>query len=180
MARIRAAPILSGLALSTIAFRAQTPAPQAAYRFQQIVPGVYSAIGTGTVDVGSNSAVIIDRDEVMIVDSHISPESRRLMLQELKAITDKPVRFLMNTHFHYDHTNGNQAFWPGVDVIGHQFIQPNLTGDILEKTMFADLLKGIPKQLDDLKARAAGEADAAALPDDQRSRRQCAGRRPDV
>jgi hypothetical protein len=65
MIRIRFALVLSGIALSAIAFRAQTPAPQAAYRFQQIVPGVYSAIGTGTVNVGSNSAVIVNRDEVM-------------------------------------------------------------------------------------------------------------------
>ena len=108
-----------------MAFHAQTPAPQAAYRFQQIVSG-------------------------------------RVMLQELKAITDRPVRLLINTHFHDDHTNGNQAFPPGVDIIGHEFTRRKLTGDILEKGMFADLLKGIPKQLDDLKAQAAGEADAAA------------------
>jgi cyclase len=162
MTRICCALVLSGLAVSAIAFRAQTPPPQAAYRFQQIVPGVYSAIGTGSVNVGSNSAVIVNRDEVMIVDSHISPESGRAMLKELEAITDKPVRYLVNTHFHYDHTNGNQVFPPGVDIIGHEFTRRKLTGDILEKGMFADLLKGIPKQLDDLRARAAGEADAAA------------------
>jgi glyoxylase-like metal-dependent hydrolase (beta-lactamase superfamily II) len=83
------------------------------------------------------------------------------MLQELKAITDKPVRFLINTHFHYDHTNGNQAFPPGVDIIGHEFTRRKLTGDILERGMFADLVKGLPKQLDDLKARAASETDPA-------------------
>jgi hypothetical protein len=66
MIRIRFALVLSGIALSAIAFRAQTPAPQAAaYRFQPIVPGVYSAIGTGTVNIGSNSAVTVNRDEVM-------------------------------------------------------------------------------------------------------------------
>jgi cyclase len=162
MTRPRFALILAGIAVSALVFHAQAPAPQAAYRFTEIVPGVYSAIGTGTMNVGSNSAVIVNRDDVMIVDSHISPESGRAMLQELKAITDKPVRFLVNTHFHYDHTNGNQAFPPGVDIIGHEFTRRKLTGDILEKGMFADLVKGLPKQLDDLKARAANEADPAA------------------
>src|SRR5262249_21648769 len=71
-------------------------------RFQPIVPGVCSAIGTGALNVGSNSAVIVNRDDVLIVDSHSSPESGRLMLQELTAISDKPVRFLVNTHFRYD------------------------------------------------------------------------------
>jgi cyclase len=161
MHRIRLALALAGVAVGALVFQAQTPAPQAAYKFTEIAPGVYSAIGTGSMNVGSNSAVIVNRDDVMIVDSHISPESGRAMLQELKAITDKPVRFLINTHFHYDHTNGNQAFPPGIDIIGHEFTRRKLTGDVLEKGMFSDLLKGLPKQLDDLKARAASETDPA-------------------
>jgi cyclase len=161
MTRMRLAIMTAFIALGGFAFQAQTP-PGAAYKFTAIVPGVYSAIGTGTMNVGSNSAVIVNTDEVMIVDSHISPESGRAMLQELKTITDKPVRVLINTHFHYDHTNGNQAFPPGVDIIGHEFTRRKLTGDILEHGMFADLLKGLPKQLADLQARAASETDPAA------------------
>jgi cyclase len=161
MNRSRLALALSLAAGAGLAFHAQAPPPNA-YRFQPIVPGVYSAIGTGTMNVGSNSAVIVNRDDVLIVDSHISPESGRAMLEELKAITDKPVRFLVNTHFHFDHTNGNQAFPPAVDIIGHDFTRRKLTGDILERGMFADLLKGLPKQVDDLRARAAAEQDAAA------------------
>jgi len=161
MTRIRLASAAGFIALAGLVFQAQTAPPQTAYKFTQIVPGIYSAIGTGTMNVGSNSAVIVNRDEVMIVDSHISPESGRAMLQELKTITDKPVRFLINTHFHYDHTNGNQAFPPGVDIIGHEFTRRKLTGDVLEKGMFAELLKGLPKQIDDLKTRAASETDPA-------------------
>ncbi len=162
MTRIRFVLAFAGVALSALVFHAQTPMPKAAYKFTEIAPGIYSAIGTGTMNVGSNSAVIVNTDDVVIVDSHISPESGRAMLQELKAITDKPVRTLINTHFHYDHANGNQAFGPAVDIIGHEFTRRKLTGDILEKGMFADLLKGLPKQLDEMRARAAAEADAAA------------------
>lgn len=158
MNRRRFALALAGVAVSALAFHAQSPASAAAYKFTEIVPGVYSAIGTGAMNVGSNSAVIVNRDEVMIVDSHISPESGRAMLQELKAITDKPVRVLINTHFHYDHTSGNQAFPPGVDIIGHEFTRRKLTGDILDKGMFADLLRGLPKQVEELKARSAPQA----------------------
>jgi cyclase len=161
MTRLRLALAFVLVAAAGLAFHAQTPSA-AAYRFQQIVPGVYSAIGTGAMNVGSNSAVIVNRDDVLIVDSHISPESGRAMLQEIKTITDKPVRFLINTHFHFDHTNGNQAFPPAVDIIGHDFTRRKLTGDVLERGMFADILRGLPKQLDDLRTRAAGEPDAAA------------------
>ena len=100
--RARLSVALGLVVVAGLIFHAQGPAPQAAYKFQQIVPGIYSAIGTGAMNVGSNSAVIVNEDDVLIVDSHISPESGRAMLQELKTITDKPVRFLVNTHFHYD------------------------------------------------------------------------------
>jgi len=159
----------SVLALSVVAcgvaaaaFRGQ-PAADAAYRFQQIAPGIYSAIGTGSMVVGSNSAVIVNRDDVLIVDSHMSPESGRAMLEELKAITDKPVRFLVNTHFHYDHTNGNQVFSPAVDIIGHDFTRAKLAGaDYMQTGLLGALLAGVPKQLADLESRAASETDPAA------------------
>jgi glyoxylase-like metal-dependent hydrolase (beta-lactamase superfamily II) len=84
------------------------------------------------------------------------------MLQELRSITDKPVRFLVNTHFHYDHVNGNQAFAPAADIIGHDYTRRKLSGDVLQSGMFADVLRGLPRQLDDLQARATKEVDAAA------------------
>jgi cyclase len=113
--------------------------------------------------VGANSAVIVNRDDIVIVDSHISPASARAMVSELKAISDKPVRFLVNTHFHYDHTNGNQAFGPSVDIIGHEFTRARLSApDYMHTGLLGDLTTGLPKQLADLQARAASEQDAAA------------------
>jgi cyclase len=140
----------------------QTPAPEAAYRFQQIQPGIYSAVGTGTMNVGSNSAIIINDDDVLVVDSHISPESARAMLREMKSITDKPVRFLVNTHFHFDHANGNQIFTSATDIIGHEYTRRKLLGPIMTEGLFASLLTGLPGQIEDLRKRAAAEQDAAA------------------
>jgi glyoxylase-like metal-dependent hydrolase (beta-lactamase superfamily II) len=154
--------VLAGLSLSAAAFHAQMAPPANAYTFTQIVPGIYSAVGTGSMNVGSNSAIIVNQDDVVIVDSHISPESGRAMLAQLRTITDKPVRFLINTHFHYDHTNGNQVFPPTVDIIGHEYTRQRLAGDVLQKGMFADLLTSLPAQLDALNKRAAAETDPAA------------------
>jgi cyclase len=163
MTRIRLALVFAAITGASLAFHAQAPASQAAYKFQQIAPGVYSALGTGGMNVGANSAVIVNRDDVVVVDSHISPASARAMINELKAISDKPVRFLVNTHFHYDHTNGNQVFGPAVDIIGHEFTRAKLTGaDYMRTGLLGDLETGLPKQLEDLKARAAAEQDAAA------------------
>jgi len=162
MTRIRLALLLTVLGVSGLVFHAQSVPPQATHKFTQIAPGIYSAIGTGAPNVGSNSAVIVNQDDVLVVDSHISPESARVLLRELKTITNKPVRVLVNTHFHYDHASGNQVFGPPVEIIGHEFTRRRLTPDILQKGMFAELLAGMPKQLEDLKGPAAAEQDPAA------------------
>ena len=139
MTRTQLALVVVGIALAALVFhaqaQAQAPAPQAAYKFTEIVPGVYSAIGAGGLIVGSNSAVIVNQDDVLIVDSHISPESARAMVRELKVITSKPVKFLVNTHFHYDHANGNQVFTGTTDIVGHTYTRQRLTGDILQRGM---------------------------------------------
>jgi glyoxylase-like metal-dependent hydrolase (beta-lactamase superfamily II) len=85
-----------------------------------------------------------------------------VLLKEIKTLTDKPVRTLIDTHFHYDHTNGNQVFASPVEIIGHEFTRQKLAGDILQRGMFADLLRGLPQQLSDLESRAAAEQDATA------------------
>src|SRR5438876_260493 len=149
MNRIRFAAVTAALGISSLVFSAQPPARALTHKFTQIAPGVYSAVGTGTPNVGSNSAVIVNRDDVVVVDSHISPEAGRVLLDEIKTLTDKPVRTLIDTHFHYDHTNGNQVFAPTVDIIGHEFTRQKLAGDILQRGMFADLLRGLPQQLAD-------------------------------
>jgi glyoxylase-like metal-dependent hydrolase (beta-lactamase superfamily II) len=77
------------------------------------------------MNVGSNSAVIVNRDDVVVVDSHISPESARAMLTEIKSLTDKPVRFVINTHFHGDHTGGNALFHDAT-IVAHDNVRKRL------------------------------------------------------
>ncbi|HEY7293095.1 MAG TPA: MBL fold metallo-hydrolase [Vicinamibacterales bacterium] len=133
-----------------------------AHTFTQIAPGIYSAVGTAGSNAGSNSAVIVNQDDVLVVDAHMTPEAGRALLRDIKTITDKPVRFVVDTHFHYDHTDGNQVFAPIADIIGHEYTRKRLAGDILQHGMFAELLNTLPKQIDDLAKRAAAEQDATA------------------
>ena len=161
MTRFRFALALAVAGILGVIVRTQPSPAQAAHRFQQIQPGVYSAVGTGAMNVGSNSAVIINKDDVLIVDSHITPEAARVLLQELKSITDKPVRFLVNTHFHFDHTDGNQVFGPDVEIIGHEFTRKKLAGDFLHEPIFVNSIGALPRQLADLQTRAEAEQDAA-------------------
>ena len=92
-----------------------------AFEFEEVGQGVYQARGTGNVSVGANAAIIINEEDVLLVDSHISPAAAAALLEELEAITTKPVRYVVNTHFHFDHAHGNQVYPSDVHVIGHEF-----------------------------------------------------------
>src|SRR5216117_284102 len=130
-----------------------------AYRFNKVADGVYHAVGTGALAVVGNSSVIVNDDDVIVVDDHVSPAAAWVLLQELKDITSKPVRTVVNTHFHFDHAHGNQIFDTTVDVIGHEFTRAMLLGGSTEMPLYKNYLAGLPRQVEDLRKRIAEEAD---------------------
>ena len=115
------------------------------HTFEQVAPGVYFARGTGEVNVGSNSMVVVNDEDVLIVDSHITPDAARELVIAIAGLTDKPIATLVNTHFHYDHANGNQIFGEGVEIIGHEYTRQKLLTDVLSEPTY--MLQGSPEAL---------------------------------
>lgn len=123
-----------------------------AFTFHKITDDVYHAVGTGSLAVGCNGSVIVNENDVLIVDSHISPAAAWALLRELKAITDKPVRYVVNTHFHFDHAHGNQIFGPDVEVIGHEFTREKLaSGASKSGRAYGMFVGGIPARIEELE-----------------------------
>jgi cyclase len=121
---------------------------------------VYHAVGTGALAVVGNSSIIVNDNDVIVVDDHVSPAAAWVLLDELKAITDKPVRTVINTHFHFDHAHGNQVFGSDVDIIGHEFTRQMLLGSkSIDMPLYKNYRDGIPGQIEDLKTRIAADAD---------------------
>jgi cyclase len=131
-----------------------------AFRFNKVADGVYHAVGTGALAVVGNSAVIVNDKDVVVVDDHVSPAAAWVLLDELKEITDKPVRTVINTHFHFDHAHGNQIFDNNVDIIGHEFTRRMLLSGSTNMPLYKNYLAGLPRQAEELKQRAAAESDA--------------------
>src|SRR5262245_61210945 len=96
------------------------PIVSGAHRFEKVADGIYYATASGTMTVGSNSPIILTDTEAMIIDSEITPAAARALVADLKAITDKPVHYVVDSHYHYDHAHGNQIFVAGAQVIGHE------------------------------------------------------------
>ena len=128
-----------------------------AFRFNKVKDGLYHAIGTGALAVVGNSAIIVNDNDVIVVDDHVSPAAAWVLLDEIKSITDKPVRTVINTHFHFDHAHGNQVFGKDVEIIGHEFTRDMLLkGNPLQMPLYKNYVEGLPRQIEDLRKRVGG------------------------
>ena len=110
------------LALAALPLQASEP------RFEliKIADGIYAAIRTEPpgLTVNANTVFIINENDVVVVDTTLTPGTAREEIAALKRITNKPVRYVINTHWHDDHIMGNQAYkeaFPGVEFIAHGF-----------------------------------------------------------
>src|SRR5262245_48022592 len=80
------------------------------FDIKPLADGVYAAIAKPTFILNCNAAIIVLDDGVMVVDTHSKPSAARGLMEQIKKITDKPVRYVVNTHFHWDHSQGNSAY----------------------------------------------------------------------
>jgi glyoxylase-like metal-dependent hydrolase (beta-lactamase superfamily II) len=132
-----------------------------AFKFNKVRDGVYHAVGTGTLAVVGNSSFIVNDDDVIVIDDHVSPAAAWVLLEEIKDVTNRPVTTVINTHFHFDHAHGNQIFDQRVvSIIGHEFTRQMLLNNSIGMPLYRNYVTGLPGQIDDLKKRLASESDA--------------------
>src|SRR5206468_8897048 len=101
------------------------PAAGAATRlfdFKQVAPGIFGAIARPSAMLNCNAAVIVNRDHVLVVDTHSKPSAAKALIRQIREeVTDLPVRYVVDSHLHGDHALGNEAypevFGAGVEVI---------------------------------------------------------------
>lgn len=153
---------------SLVAKQAMRPKPPGAtyqgqaFTFNRIQDDIYHAVGTGKLSVGCNASIIVNPNDVIVVDSHISPAAAWALLEELKAITTKPVRYVVNTHWHFDHLHGNQIFPPDVEIIGHQVTRDAVVAGKSKSGMSYEwFVGGLPGQIARLKTQIEATTDAA-------------------
>jgi cyclase len=103
--RTRAAVVLFAVFISTIAF-----ADSADFTVKKIGEGIYAAIGADGGKAGSNAGFIVGSNGVVVVDTFEDVAPAKDLLAEIRKITNLPIRFVVNTHYHLDHTGGNAVF----------------------------------------------------------------------
>ena len=92
--------------------RAGQAAPAAALTFtlKPVGKNVYAAIDDAKGEAGANAGFVIGDDGVAVIDTFENPEASKQMLGEIRKLTQLPIKFVVNTHYHIDHVAGNSLF----------------------------------------------------------------------
>ncbi|MCP4201612.1 MAG: MBL fold metallo-hydrolase, partial [bacterium] len=133
---------------------------------EEVAPGVWAALQPEARRFNdSNSVVIISDRDMLVIDSQSEPATVRALIAAIRERTDKPVRYLVNTHFHSDHTRGNFVYtdeFPGVEIIGHPTLLediPNRSAPELELELYRREIPAGEERLATGVSRAGGALD---------------------
>ena len=109
-----------------------------------------------------NAAVVVNRDHVLVVDTHSKPSAAKALIRQIRdEITTLPVRYVVDSHLHGDHAMGNEAY-PDVFGANVEVISSVKTREWLEKlgvSRMKEALDGLPREIADLRARLEASKD---------------------
>jgi|SRR5579871_5890816 len=100
---------------------------------KQVAPDLYFSFDYA----GSNSVFLVTSDGVLVIDTRQHPRAGEELIAQIRKITDKPIRWVINSHFHGDHTFGNAAF----KAAGATFIAQEATPRIMQKVQAKEMAR---------------------------------------
>jgi glyoxylase-like metal-dependent hydrolase (beta-lactamase superfamily II) len=144
--------------------RAQAPtASTQLFDIEKVADGVYCALARAQALINSNAAIFVNSQDVLVMDSHSKPSAAAALVAQIKKeVTTKPVRFVVNSHFHWDHIQGNSAYKAAGGKV--DFVASEPTKDLMNKearNRLKESMDGVPAQIDTLQKRMANSTNAA-------------------
>ena len=116
--------IIAGALFAALNGAASAQAPALPFVLKEVGPGVYAAIDGPEHKAGSNAGFVIGDDGVLVVDAFFTQDSARALVAEIRRLTAKPIRYVVNTHYHADHTGGDQVLRDaGAVIIAHRNVR---------------------------------------------------------
>jgi glyoxylase-like metal-dependent hydrolase (beta-lactamase superfamily II) len=125
-----------------------TDGGDARFEVKTVAEGVWVAVAAPAYKVNCNTAIIEDGDGVMVVDTHSKPSAARVIVGMLRELTPKPVRYVVNTHFHWDHWHGNEVYpaaYPGAEIVSNQITREAMVNKGLKRIQ--DHVRGVPAEI---------------------------------
>jgi cyclase len=144
--------------------RAAAPTSDAnLFDLQKVATGVYFARAHPQAMINCNAAIFVRSKDVVVVDAHSKPSAAASLIAQIKReVTPKPVRYVINTHFHWDHTQGDHAYRAAEEKV--DFIASAATKQLMTDLAVARVkasVQGVPQQIDALNNQAAHAGSAA-------------------
>jgi cyclase len=144
------------------------PAPQRI----EVAKGIYLFVSKPYGDVGldGNSVAILSNDGVLVFDTNGTPASSAAVLAEIRALTDKPVKYVVNSHWHWDHWYGTETYthaFLGAQVIAHEKTRAMMAGPAIEFNR-PGVESQLPGYIASLERRAAADPSLRPLLEEDR------------
>src|SRR5947208_9593838 len=133
------------------------------FQIVKVADGVYAAIARSGGLASGNAGFVIGKDSVLVFDTFFTPVAIEELIAEIQSLTKLPIKFAVNSHYHLDHTGGNQVLVArGIPIIAHDNVM------IWQTTKNKRFL---PTAEDLQKRKADAEKKLSETPDDQKDKR---------
>ena len=126
--------------------------PEDIFRVKPLSGNVYALYGRG-----GNIGFFVGPDAVLVIDSQFKDIAPGI-IEQIKKVSDKPIKFLLNTHHHGDHVGGNEVFRPFAMIVAHDNVRKRML------TSPADIQRDYPAMLEAAK-KAGNEQNVKMLSD---------------
>jgi cyclase len=127
------------------------------FDIQKVASGVFFARARPQAMLNCNAAIFVRSKDVVVVDAHSKPSAASALIAQMKReVTTKPVRYVVNTHFHWDHIQGDHAYrltGEKVDFIASAATRQLMASEAVARTKAS--VGEVPKQIDALRDQAA-------------------------
>jgi glyoxylase-like metal-dependent hydrolase (beta-lactamase superfamily II) len=154
---------IAAMQTAVVSLAAAQAKAQDDFQLVKVADGIYAGIAKPGGLASGNAGFVVGEDGVLIVDTFFTPVALEELIGEIQAQTQSPVKFAVNTHYHLDHTGGNQVLVArGVPIIAHDNVA------IWQTTKNKRFLRS-PEDLEKLKADVAKKLSEIA--DDQKDKR---------
>lgn len=127
-------------------------AQEQSFEIKTVAPGVYAAMAKPTFRTNANAAIILLGDSILVVDTESKPSAAKAVIAEIRRLSDKPVKYVVITHFHGDHAQGAGEYrreWPGVQIISTEETRKSIKERLIPRMKRERL--GLPARIAKLK-----------------------------
>ena len=133
----------------------------------ELAPGIslFTTPSYGDVGLDGNSIAVVSTEGVLVFDSNGTPAASAAVLAEIRKLTDVPVRYVVNSHWHWDHWYGTETYqqaFPDVRIVAHEKTRAMMMGPAIEFNR-PGIESQLPMYIQSLEKRASTDASLAPL-----------------